>query len=966
MIYFYCLGKSKKGNLSAFRKGGKVLELKNIKKFYHTKAGTVNALDGVSLTLPSSGLIFILGKSGSGKTTLLNIIGGLDGIDEGEICVQDKNFSAFSAKEYDSYRNTVVGFIFQEYNLLSEYTVEYNIKIAMELQGVPTDEERVDTLLKEFEIENLRNRKPAELSGGQRQRVAIARALVKSPHIIMADEPTGALDSVTGTQVFDTLKRLSRDKLVIVVSHDNEFAEKYADRIIRLVDGKIVEDVSFNEKELHTNVSEREDAVIIKEGADLSFEEKELLAKAVKQRKHIEVTEKLSFRDKAKTGEVVTENTQPITFKKSSMKLKTSAYLGWKSVMVKPVRLLITVLISAFAFAAFGLFSSVANFTVRKGLLNRLNETPSTMVATVNYIGEGSLEEKYNLKLSDGALENLAQETGGTVKGIFDFRDNLTGRLSYTQTIGELTETGLIVGKKYFTNSINGFIEFDDFKEINADGTFKDFDYSVVAGEYPRLQFDEEGRVIEESLQTVAISTYLADSIVYYLNGRPLDGEYIENAESLLGHHISIGDKKYTIVGLIDCGEIPSKYDPIQYSATRNEQLNALVDDFNVFINSGAQKCLFVADGFRNAVNKKTNSADVFYAGDTDRMLSVSNVAVKKPLTDYVYNSEHYDEKNILLFNGTYSADGKVGLADDEVLVNCLNLEAVFTKKIAMLYSDVDKQSVRSIFRSFEKGSMDIVRAGFNETLQILGKTAVEPFTATISTKADETVSKQVKIVGFYFGVDGNNTSSASEFTLMINSSLMQALSIYPEQGDYAKVLFSRQSIQKGTENIVQYLTSEEEISFVWYQNSVLTIIQENEPIIRQAADLFLYLSLALAGFSIFMLYNYISVSITSKCHSVGVLRALGAGSKDILLTFLFESLLIGFINGILANMLCVLGCNLVNAYIMGTMHIPVAFVIFEWQQVLILFGLSILTSVISSVLPIVKISKKKPVELIR
>ena len=239
-------------------------------------------------------------------------------------------------------------------------------------------------------------------------------------------------------------------------------------------------------------------------------------------------------------------------------------------------------------------------------------------------------------------------------------------------------------------------------------------------------------------------------------------------------------------------------------------------------------------------------------------------------------------------------------------------------------------------------------------------------FTATISTKADATVLKQVKIVGFYFGVDGNNTSLASEFKLMMNSSLMQGLSIYPEQGDYTKILFSRQSLKKGVDKIVQYLTSETGVSFTWYQNEVLTIIQENEPIVRQAADLFLYLSLALAGFSIFMLYNYISASIASKRHSVGVLRALGAGSKDILLTFLFESLLIGLINGGLANILCVSGSELVNAYIMGTMNIPVAIVIFEWKQVIILFVLSLLTSVISSVLPIIKISKKKPVELIR
>ena len=143
----------------------------------------MNALDDITLTLPSTGLIFILGKSGSGKTTLLNVIGGLDGIDEGEIRVQDKDFSTFSPKECDSYRNTMVGFVFQEYNLLSEYTVEYNIKIAMELQGRPVDEAEFEKLLKDVEIEELRKRKPSELSGGQRQRVAIARALVKQPRI---------------------------------------------------------------------------------------------------------------------------------------------------------------------------------------------------------------------------------------------------------------------------------------------------------------------------------------------------------------------------------------------------------------------------------------------------------------------------------------------------------------------------------------------------------------------------------------------------------------------------------------------------------------------------------------------------------------------------------------------------------------------------------------------------------------
>ncbi len=152
----------------------------------------------------------------------------------------------FSAEDFDSYRNTFVGFIFQEYNILNEFSVEDNIALALELQGKPKDKALIDSLLSQVQLQNFAKRKPNTLSGGQKQRVAIARALVKSPDVIMADEPTGALDSNTGKQVFDTLKELSKDKLIIVVSHDREFAEMYADRIIELQDGKVISDVTKN------------------------------------------------------------------------------------------------------------------------------------------------------------------------------------------------------------------------------------------------------------------------------------------------------------------------------------------------------------------------------------------------------------------------------------------------------------------------------------------------------------------------------------------------------------------------------------------------------------------------------------------------------------------------------------------------------------------------------------------------
>ena len=222
-----------------------MLEIRNLTKIYKSKGGViVKALDGVSIKFPSKGLVFLLGKSGSGKSTLLNVTGGLDKPDDGEIIIKGRNSKSFSSSDFDSYRNTFIGFIFQEYNILNEFNVEQNISLALQLQGKKNDKQAVDKILEAVDLSGYGKRKPNTLSGGQKQRIAIARALIKNPEIIMADEPTGALDSNTGKQVFDTLKKLSLEKLIIVVSHDRDFAEYYGDRIIELSDGKIISDVT--------------------------------------------------------------------------------------------------------------------------------------------------------------------------------------------------------------------------------------------------------------------------------------------------------------------------------------------------------------------------------------------------------------------------------------------------------------------------------------------------------------------------------------------------------------------------------------------------------------------------------------------------------------------------------------------------------------------------------------------------
>ncbi len=217
--------------------------ISNLNKYYNKgKVNEYHALKDINIRFPTKGFVFLLGKSGSGKSTLLNIIGGLDGFDSGLITIKDTTSNNFGKGAWDSFRNTYVGFIFQEYNIIDEYSVGKNIELVLGLQGVKKSDARNRTLelLKAVDLpEEISKKMPNQISGGQKQRIAIARALVKNPDVILADEPTGALDSKTSEQILNILKRISTNKLVIMVSHDRDAAFKYADQIIEMADGQI-------------------------------------------------------------------------------------------------------------------------------------------------------------------------------------------------------------------------------------------------------------------------------------------------------------------------------------------------------------------------------------------------------------------------------------------------------------------------------------------------------------------------------------------------------------------------------------------------------------------------------------------------------------------------------------------------------------------------------------------------------
>ena len=221
-----------------------MLELKNIVKVYETASFCQAALDGVSISFKRKEIVAVLGPSGCGKTTLLNIIGGLDRYTSGDLIINGKSTKNFKDADWDAYRNNSVGFVFQSYNLINHISVVDNVELALTLSGVSIREKRIAALqvLERVGLKDHIHKLPSQLSGGQKQRVAIARAIVNNPDIILMDEPTGALDSKTSVQILDLIKEISKDNLVIIVTHNPALAHEYSDRIIQLSDGKVVSD----------------------------------------------------------------------------------------------------------------------------------------------------------------------------------------------------------------------------------------------------------------------------------------------------------------------------------------------------------------------------------------------------------------------------------------------------------------------------------------------------------------------------------------------------------------------------------------------------------------------------------------------------------------------------------------------------------------------------------------------------
>lgn len=405
-----------------------MIEIKQVSKVYNSKTKTKTiALDDVSFTLPNKGLIFILGKSGSGKTTLLNILGGLDKYDSGDLIVNGKSTKKFNEKDYDYYRNTHIGFVFQEFNLLEEYNVYDNIILSRQLQRENVSLKVIDDLLSKVGIGGFGKRRINELSGGQKSRVAIARALIKNPDVLLADEPTGSLDQETGRQIFDLLKSISKEKLVVVVSHDREFASNYADGIIEIHDGKI----------LSNNIS---------------------------------ITE---------------EKPKEFKTKKSKLPFRASMKFAFLNLANKKLKLFFTCLLLFMALTFFGTALILSEFAIEKSHARAMADTNQQYItiqrAAYNDLSNEWYDSGSDLKFTKEDVEEIKTNTNLELYPVYKLNENNVAVGLSINSQGLLTDMEKVPA--YYLSIINeGNLKFVEAKEEAIVNTF--------IGKYP-TEFDE-------------------------------------------------------------------------------------------------------------------------------------------------------------------------------------------------------------------------------------------------------------------------------------------------------------------------------------------------------------------------------------------------------------------------------------------------------------------------------------------
>jgi len=651
-----------------------MIEIKNVKKVYNSKSKyNCVALNNISFNLPSKGFVFICGKSGSGKSTLLNILGGLDNIDEGKIVIDGNNLSSFNNKDFDNYRNSYVGFIFQDFCLIDNFNVYDNVKLSLQLKGEKNND-NIEKILESVDLKGFGQRYPKELSGGQKQRVAIARCLVKNPKLILADEPTGNLDNKTSKQILSLLKELSEERLVVVVSHNIKDALEYGDRIIELSDGNVISD---REKTLKKKYKLIEDnLIVLPNNQNLSESDLKKINNRIKKGNVKIIKEPDEFNDSKQPIEIVDK---PIE-KPKKMSIKTSTKLASKFLKGNKLGIFVTstLIVLLTLLLCFGqMFSSFD----KKHLINQALEQSDNLSFSMN---KGYYEEN---------IFNKTLKTNKTIK-ITDEEINKFYQNGYDGKIYKLYNSAII--SEYSKNPVHP-IEFGNLK----DDAFNPFSFYATKG-YGVLETDEEfliklfgkdgklqllaGSLDEESNNNgVIITDYLADSILNYHPQIFMLGNE-DKYDNLV--NLGIVGYRFNISAIIDTG-YKDKYkeviDEYKYMANLNTKT-----EIKQHIKSLVDKKIY-----KDFVNDVTKYLTIGYSLSSDyKSLLMNNISemgnfYRLHNANFIYNNKIVAEE----VGWAYSSNSN--LTDNEIYIGAKIYNMMFGTNVS--YEDQTEFSERIV-----------------------------------------------------------------------------------------------------------------------------------------------------------------------------------------------------------------------------------------------------------------------------
>ena len=892
-----------------------MLRLTNIKKDYYVADTTVHALGGVNLSFRKNEFVSILGPSGCGKTTLLNIIGGLDRYTSGDLTINGVSTKMFKDRDWDVYRNHRVGFIFQSYNLIPHQTILGNVELALTIAGMSKADrvKKAKAALDKVGLEGQYNKKPNQLSGGQCQRVAIARALVNDPEILLADEPTGALDTTTSKQIMELIKEIAQDRLVIMVTHNPEIAEEYSTRIIKLVDGVVISDSNeFSEEEEIAEVEE--------------------LAK-----------EKLLLETKEKDNSLKKKRAK----EKAKMSFWTAFKLSWQNLWSKRTRTILTSFAGAIGIIGVSLVLSISNgvqtyiTSMQNDMLSgnpiMINQTAMDMNAIMD---AASMEDKAKAVVEEGFIN---------IDSMIEYLISQTDKMDNLMLSNEITKDYidyiLSIPKEHVATTLLDYgldvsnNIYTDFY-VSKTETAQNVSLSSILSIYTSVLKETEYSDYASLIATMAESFMQA----------PSDEDYI----------LSQYDKLY--------GEVAKEKNEIMIVVSKDTELTDLLL---------AQLGYYSQDEFLNTVWKATEDEAKYNEELDINKFSYQDLVGKKFVyypnntvyskTVNPYTPFSYNYKNDGSFTGGEELE-IVGILmpKENLSYGCLSSGFYYTEALAEYIIESNIESEIATFLSTAKdnsiSSMNYNGVDTGITYEYTYTYEEQTKTATGYVGSENTMATIMGSMGM---------AVPKSFTLTLQqvggNSLPNTIKIYPTDFEHKEFVLEHLDKWNSEEDIVvngKTLTAEErnDITYTDMISLIISMVNSLIDIITYALVGFTSLSLVVSSVMIAII-TY--VSVVERIKEIGVIRSLGGRKKDVAHLFNAETFIIGLSSGLIGILVTYLISGLINI-IIRSLTIVSAIAIFPWHYAVIMVSVSILLTLISGLFPSMSAAKKDPVVALR